>query len=243
MRYLIRFSYDGTNFSGFQKQPFRRCVETEFEKALFNINNHKDTKFIGAGRTDRGVHALGQTGSFDLDVSITLYKLKCALNSLLPPDIHVFDVEIADENFHARFNAKRKTYKYVLNIGEYNPLERNIVYQYCKNLDIDSMKDGIKYFIGKHNFKNFVSNDVIKESFEREIYEATIEENDKKIIFKFVGNGFMKYQVRNMVGTLVKIGKGKFDPSMIKNILEDERYKKYVTTIKPEGLYLVSVDY
>lgn len=243
MRYLIRFSYDGTNFSGFQKQPFRRCVESEFENALFNINNHKYTKIIGAGRTDRGVHALGQAASFDLDISITLYKLKCALNSLLPHDIHVFDAEIVDNDFHARFSAKRKTYKYVLNTGEYNPLERNIVYQYCKSLDIESMMQGIKYFIGKHNFKNYVSDDVIKESFEREIYEAYIEEDNKKIIFTFVGNGFMKYQVRNMVGTLVKVGKGKIEPSMVKNILDDEKYKKYVTTIKPEGLYLVSVDY
>ena len=92
MRYLIKFSYDGTNFNGYQKQPGHRCVESELEKALFDINDHKKTKVVGAGRTDRGVHANCQCAHFDLDIDITLYKLKCALNSLLPPDIHVFEV-------------------------------------------------------------------------------------------------------------------------------------------------------
>ena len=243
MRYLIKFSYDGTNFCGFQKQPNLRSVQNEFEKALFSINNHKKTDIIGAGRTDRGVHAISQCACFDIDVSITLYKLKCALNSLLPNDIHVFDVKVVDQNFHARFNAKRKTYKYILNTGEYNPLERNYVYQYCRSLDVGKMKEAIKYFVGKHNFKNFVSDDVIKESFEREIYDAFITCDDNKITFTFVGNGFMKYQVRNMVGTLIKIGSLKYECSIINDIFKDVRYKKYVSCAKREGLYLVSVDY
>lgn len=243
MRYLVKFSYDGTNFNGFQKQPSLRCVESEFERALFSINNHKETLFFGAGRTDKGVHALCQCGSFDLDVSITLYKLKCALNSLLPLDIHVFSTEIVDNDFHARFCAKRKTYKYILNMGEYNSLERNYVYQYCKKLDVESMKAGIKKFIGKHNFKNFVSNDVIKNTYEREIFDAFISQDGDKITFTFIGDGFMKYQVRNMVGTLIKIGKGKIDQDIVDKIFANEDYKKNVLTARPEGLYLVSVDY
>ena len=156
MRYLIKFSYDGTNFSGYQKQPGKRCVESELEKALFSINNHKETKVTGAGRTDRGVHAFCQCAHFDIDVDITLYKLKCALNSLLPDDIHVFSTEVVDKSFHARYMAKSKVYKYIMNCGEYNPLERNYVYQYGKKLDIEKMNDGIKYLIGKHDFKSFV---------------------------------------------------------------------------------------
>lgn len=243
MRYLIKFSYDGTNFCGFQRQPNLRSVQEELEKALFSINNHKKTNIIGAGRTDRGVHAISQCACFDIDVSITLYKLKCALNSLIPDDIHVFDVKSVNQNFHARFDAKRKTYKYILNTGEYNPLERNYVYQYCKSLDVSKMKEAIKFFVGKHNFKSFVSSDVVKESFEREIYDASITCDGDKIIFTFVGNGFMKYQVRNMVGTLIKVGALKYESSIIVSILSDERYKKYVACAKREGLYLVSVDY
>lgn len=242
MRYLIHFSYDGTNFSGFQKQPKLRCVEKEFEKALYSINN-KDTKITGAGRTDRGVHANHQCAHVDIDVDITPYKLKCALNSLLPDDIHVFRAEIVNKDFHARFNAKRKTYKYIINCGEYNPIERNYVYQYGKKLDIQKMKEEIKSFIGVHNFESFVSNDDIKNDYNREIYDAYIIEKEDKVYFYFIGNGFMKYQVRNMVGTLFKVGNGKIENGIVKKIFADKSFRKCVMTIKREGLYLEDIDY
>ena len=243
MRYLIHFSYDGTNFNGFQKQPNCRCVESELEKALFDINDHKKTKVVGSGRTDRGVHANEQCAHFDIDIDITLYKLKCALNSLLPEDIHVFSVEEVSSDFHARFNAKRKTYKYIINCGEYNPIERNYVYQYGKKLDVEKMKQEIKSFIGVHNFKSFVSEEAKKESYEREIYDAHIEEDGDKVIFYFTGNGFMKYQVRNMVGVLFKVGKGKLFNGIVNEIFEDEKLAKNITTIKREGLYLDKIEY
>ena len=243
MRYLIHFSYDGTNFNGFQKQPSCRCVESELEKALYDINDHKKTKVVGSGRTDRGVHANHQCAHFDIDIDITLYKLKCALNSLLPPDIHVFNVEEVNDDFHARFNAKRKTYKYIINCGEYNPIERNYVYQYGKKLDVDKMKKEIKSFIGVHDFKPFVSEESKKENYKREIYDAHIEEDGEKVIFYFTGNGFMKYQVRNMVGVLFKIGKGKLENGIVDQIFKDNKLAKNITTIKREGLYLDKIDY
>lgn len=243
MRYLIKFSYDGTNFCGYQKQPGKRCVESELERALYDINNHKNTKIVGAGRTDRGVHARCQCAHFDLDIDITLYKLKCALNSLLPDDIHVFSTEVVDKDFHARFMVKKKTYKYIINCGEYNPMERNYVYQYCKKLDVDKMKKEIKSFIGVHDFKPFVSEEALKEDYTREIYEAYIEEDNDKVTFTFVGTGFMKYQVRNMVGTLFKVGKGKLEYGIVDKIFKDNTLSKYITTIKREGLYLDNIEY
>ena len=243
MRYLIHFSYDGTNFNGFQKQPNCRCVESELEKALYEINDHKKTKLVGSGRTDRGVHANHQCAHFDINVDITLYKLKCALNSLLPPDIHVFEVESVSDEFHARFNAKKKTYKYIINCGEYNPMERNYVYQYGKELDVDKMKKEIKSFIGKHDFKPFVSDESVKENYEREIYDAYIKQENDKVIFYFIGNGFMKYQVRNMVGVLFKIGKNKLDLGIVDKIFKDHSLAKCITTIKREGLYLENIEY
>ena len=243
MRYLIKFSYDGTLFYGYQKQPNKRTVEGELEKALFDINNHKETRIFSSGRTDRGVHALGQVAHFDLDITITEYKLKCALNSLLPDDIHVIEAKKVEDDFHARFMVDRKIYKYYLNMGEYNPLERNSVYQYNKKLDIDNMKVAIKDFIGTYNFKVFASLEVIKENYVRSIYDAYVEVKNNIVIFTFVGNGFMKYQVRNMVGTLLKIGKGKIKTDSIKKLLNNEESQKIVTTIKPEGLYLVEVKY
>lgn len=243
MRYLIHFSYDGTSFNGYQKQPNHRCVESELEKALFSINNYRDTKVCGAGRTDRGVHANHQCAHFDIFVDITPYKLKCALNSLLPPDIHVFKAEEVSDDFHARYLSKKKTYKYIINCGEYNPIERNYVYQYCKSLDVESMKKEIKSFIGIHDFKAFVSSEVNQEDCTREIFDAYIKEENNKIYFYFIGSGFMKYQVRNMVGVLFKIGKGKLSNGIVNDIFNDFSLSKVVTTIKREGLYLDNIEY
>lgn len=243
MRYLIKFSYDGTNFFGYQKQPNKRTVEGELERALFNINNHTETKIFSSGRTDRGVHAFGQTAHFDLNVDITLYKLKCALNSLLPEDIHVIDTQIVDDSFHARFMATKKTYKYYLNMGEYSPIDRNRIYQYNKQLDIEKMKEAIISFVGTHDFKIFTSPEAVKDDYVRTIYDAYIKEDKNTIIFTFTGNGFMKYQVRNMVGTLIKIGKGKLETASVSKLLNNELSDKYVYTAKPEGLYLAEVSY
>lgn len=243
MRYLIKFSYDGTNFYGYQKQPNKRTIEGCLEEALFNINNHTNTRIFSSGRTDRGVHAQGQTAHFDLNIKITLYKLKCALNSLLPKDIHVINVWNVDDDFHARFMAKQKTYKYYLNMGEYNPVDRNRIYQYNKELNILKMQEAIKDFVGTFDFKVFTSNEAIKENYVRTIYEASIIEENNTVIFSFTGNGFMKYQVRNMVGTLIKIGKGKLESSIIKELLDGTKDEKYIYTAKPEGLYLIEVSY
>ena len=243
MRYLIKFSYDGTNFYGYQKQPNKRTVEGCLEDALFNINNHTKTRIFSSGRTDRGVHALGQTAHFNLEVNITLYKLKCALNSLLPEDIHVIDALSVDNDFHARFMVKEKTYKYFLNTGEYDPIKRNYIYQYNKELDISKMQESIKSFIGTFDFKVFTSNEAIKENYVRTIYSASLSKEEDTLVFSFTGNGFMKYQVRNMVGTLLKIGKGKLPSNIIKELLDGTKDNKYVYTAKPEGLYLVEVSY
>lgn len=243
MRYLIRFSYDGTGFSGYQKQPGERTVEGMLENALYNINNHTETRIFSSGRTDRGVHALGQAAHFDIDVNITLYKLKCALNSLLPEDIHVLSTEIVDKNFHARYNAISKTYIYKINVGEYSPIDRNHVYQYCKDLNFDNMCLAINDFLGEHDFKPFVSEEAIKSSYVRTIYSVDMKKEGDIITISFTGNGFMKYQVRNMVGVLIKIGSGKLTTDSVKNILNGTMDKSKITTVKGSGLYLKEVVY
>ena len=243
MDYLIKFSYDGTNFFGFQKQPNLRTVEDEFEKALFSINNHTATKLIASGRTDKGVHAKMQTANFHLDIDITLDKLKMALNSLLPSDVHVFSTEIVEKDFHARYMVKKKTYEYVLNTGEYDPLSRNYIYQLNRELDIDKVSLAIKFFLGKHDFKNFVSNESVKNNYIREIYDCSVKNDGDKVIFSFTGNGFMKYQVRNMVGTLIKIGLGKLDIDIIDKIFVNESLQSIVYTAPSCGLYLTDVEY
>jgi pseudouridylate synthase I len=243
MRKKITFAYDGTMFNGYQKQPNLRTVEEELEKALFNINNHQCTDVVASGRTDRGVHALAQCAHFDIDIDITLYKLKCALNSLLPKDISVISTEDVDNNFHARYMVNKKIYRYILNMGEYDPIKRNYEFQYNRRLDVEKIKEAIKVFKGKHDFKSFVSEEAKKESYVRNIFKAIVKEHDNKLIFEFTGSGFGKYQIRSMVGTLVRIGEGKLDIEYIKNLLNQSVSKNKVYTIGAEGLYLVKVIY
>ena len=146
MRYRIYFSYDGTNFNGYQLQPNLRTVQNELEKAVSYLNRQTYTQVQSSGRTDKGVHALNQVAHFDLDIEIPLYKIKRGLNSNLPADIHVINVRFVSNNFHARFSAKKKEYIYKINIGEYNPMMRNYIYQYNKDLDLNKMKEAIKHF-------------------------------------------------------------------------------------------------
>lgn len=243
MRYLIRFSYDGSNYAGFQKQKGLETIEKKLEEALTKINNGKQTSIVATGRTDKGVHALNQYGHADIDVNITEKKLKRALNSNLPNDIHVIDTRQVDENFHARYKVKQKTYKYLINVGEYNPIERNYIFQYNYSLDIESMNKAIKYFIGEHDFRAFVTDNREKENCIREIYEANILQDNDKIIITFKGNGFMRYQVRNMVGTLIRVGEGKLPIDKVKEILDSKDRTKFGKTAPSEGLYLLDVEF
>lgn len=218
-RYLIDFSYSGANFSGYQKQPGKRTVQDEIEKVLSRINNNS-VKLTSSGRTDALVNAIHQKAHFDLDKKIGSYKLNGALNSYLPDDIYVNSVTKVDNLFHARYMVKSKTYEYLINTGDYNPLLRTHVYQYCKPLNIRKMKEAVKYFIGKHDFTTFVSAEDKKEDKVREIYDASVDEKEGIIKITFKGSGFLKYQVRNMVGTLIKIGEEKVLPDIILSLLE-----------------------
>ena len=243
MRFLIKFSYDGTNYSGFQTQKGLNTIQEKLEEALTKVNNGIKTTITATGRTDKGVHALSQYGHADIDINITEQKLKRALNSNLPEDIHIISTKIVDKDFHARYQAKEKIYKYIINLGEYNPLERNYVFQYNYQLNIDNIKKAIKFFEGKHDFRAFVTDNKEKDNCIREIYNTKIKEKEQKLIITFRGNGFLRYQVRNMVGILIKVGENKIQPEKITKILESKDRTKSGKTAPPEGLYLVDVIY
>ena len=243
MKYLIKFSYDGTAYCGYQKQKQKPSIEEELEKALQKINNNSPTKVCATGRTDKGVHAYCQYAHTELNVDITEKKLKRAMNSNLPPDIHVIDTKIVDDNFHARYDVLEKTYEYLINTGEYNPIERNYVFQYNYHLNIDKMQEAIKYFLGTHDFRAFVTDNKEKENCIRTITKAEIETNNEKIKITFTGNGFLRYQVRNMVGILIKVGEEKISPEIVEKIIESKDRTKAGKTAPPEGLYLVDVKY
>ena len=243
MRYLIDFSYAGESFNGYQRQPKKRTVEEEIEKVLTNINGGKKVIIHSSGRTDKGVNALHQKAHFDFDKKLTEYKLLGALNSYLPEDIHINEVLKVDDNFHARYMVKSKTYLYKLNMGDYSPLLRTHVYQYCKPLNIRNMKKAIKYFKGTHDFTSFIKDDDKKENKIRTIYKANIRVKDNIVYIIFNGNGFLKYQVRNMVGALIKVGEEKLDANSIKNIMESKDRKKASICAPANGLTLIDVSY
>lgn len=243
MRFLIKFSYDGTNYSGFQTQKGLPSIQEEMERALTKINNNQLTTITASGRTDKGVHALSQYGHANLSVNITEKKLKRALNSNLPEDIHVIETTIVDDSFHARYDVKEKEYKYIINTGEYNPLERNYVFQYNYKLNTEAMKEALQYFIGKKDFRAFVTDNKEKTNCVRTITKANLEVKKDKIIINFKGDGFLRYQVRNMVGVLIKIGEEKIQPKEIIEIIDSLDRTKAGKTAPAEGLYLVDVKY
>ena len=149
MRYFITFSYDGTAYKGYQKQPGEKTIQDEIEKILTKINGNKFVSVSATGRTDSGVHALNQKAHFDLEKDYNLEVLRNSLNKMLPDDIYIKKVEVVSESFHARFNVKSKEYIYRINVGEYNPIEKNYVYQYNKKLDIAEMERALKYLEGE----------------------------------------------------------------------------------------------
>ncbi len=242
MRYFIEFKYDGSNFNGYQKQPNKRTVQEEIEKVINQITN-ESVVISASGRTDAKVHAKGQCAHFDLNKKIDLNKFKYSMNSLLPKDIYIKNIKKINKEFHARYDVSEKIYEYKINIGEYNPMDRNYIYQYNKKLNIQDMKEAIKNYIGIHNFKSFTKNNPKITNYEREIYEATISEKNNIITIKFRGNGFLQYMVRNMVGLLIEIGNGKKKINSVKEILKKEDRKEAGVMAPGCGLYLKKVYY
>ena len=243
MKYLITFSYDGSKYFGYQKQPNKPTIQQEIENVLTQLNSNKPVIISASGRTDSGVHALNQKAHFVLDKGYDESKLQYSMNKMLSTSIYIKNVEKKEDNFHARFDVKKKKYTYKINVGEYNPLEYNYIFQYNKELNIEEMKKAIKYFEGLHNFKSFTKIDEEKETYEREIFETNIIKEKNIISITFVGTGFMRYMVRNMVGLLVEIGSGKKDSNCVKDVLLAEDRTKEGITIDPNGLYLEDVYY
>lgn len=243
MRYFITFSYDGSKYNGYQKQPNGRTIQNEIEKALFQISGGEVVNISASGRTDAGVHALNQNAHFDLHKDLPPEKLLKALNSLIPGDIYIKEINIVDNDFHARFDVKSKEYIYKINIGEYNPIEKDYIYQYNKQLNIGEINKALKYLEGTHDFKSFTKTDEEKDDYVRTILKTEIKEESNIITISFLGTGFLRYMVRNMIGLLIEIGEGKRKSEDIINILEAKDRKKAGKTANPEGLYLKDVFY
>jgi len=242
MRYLMTFSYDGTNYNGYQKQVNKNTIQDNIEDNLSKILNQK-ISISSSGRTDAKVHAVNAKAHFDIDKKIDINKLRNSLNKLINNDIYIKDIIEVPNDFHARFNVIKKEYIYKINIGEYNPIDRNYIYQYNKILDIKKMKKASKYLIGTHDFKSFTKVDQIEKDYTRTIYNINFKLKNNILEITFIGNGFLRYMVRNLVGILIEVGNDKREISEIKEILEAKDRIKAGITAPPEGLYLKNVKY
>lgn len=241
MRYKCIVVYDGSLFHGFQVQKQLRTVQFEIEQGL-KIILKEQVRIHPAGRTDTGVHALGQVFHFDTILNLPESNMQQAINSRLPKDIYIKKAEIVDENFHSRYSALNKVYHYLIDIGEYNPLINNYRYFYHYPLDIDKMIDASKIFIGENDFKAFTKNHQIDNTI-RTISSIDFDKKDNLIKITFIGNGFLHNMVRIIVAMLLEVARGKITKSDLQMIL-DSKNRKYAPRIAPaNGLYLMEVRY
>ena len=240
MRYLVTISYDGSNFYGFQRLKNKRTVQEEIEMVL-KIINKKDVEIKGAGRTDKGVHAYGQRAHFDLDIDIPKDRLIKAMNDSLPDDIRITAIEEVDNDFHARFNVKKKIYQYKINLGKYDPLKNNYYYQFDYNIDMDILNKAKEILKGEHNFKNFVSGE--RDNYDAIIYDIVLEEKEKILTITFEGKSFYRYMVRNMVGAMLDVATGKQTLDTLKEMLDNVEVVKQMSCASAQGLYLMKIYY
>lgn len=246
VRYKATISYDGTLFSGFQRQSKERSVQEELEKTLEKLNSGRPVKIQGAGRTDSGVHAYGQVVHFDLPQTRDIEKIRFALDTQTPEDIDVVKIEEVSDSFHARYNKHNKTYEFLVDIGRpKNPMMRYYATHYPYAVDINLIQEAIKDLVGTHDFSGFTASGTSVENKIRTITNAQVfyEADRHFLIFTFTGNGFLYKQVRNMVGTLLKIGNGRMPLSQIKTILESKNRDLAGPTAAGNGLYLREINY
>ena len=241
MNVLVSISYLGSNFDGFQMQPNKRTVQGEIENVLSKIFNTK-IKITGSGRTDKGVHALNQYFNFyidNYDLDLLLYKL----NKLLPQDIKVNNLRPVPDSFNARLSAVEKKYKYMIELNNRNPFTTGQVYTYYDKVNIKKLSEIAAVFEGKHCFQNFTSKKEDKLNFVRIISKIDISCFENRIEIDFAGSGFMKYEVRMIVGNMLAYASGKITKTEIKNKLNSKERNITNLCVPGEGLYLVDVKY
>ena len=245
MRYKLTISYDGSDFYGFQRQRGLISVQQCLEEALSTKLNAPVTT-VCAGRTDAGVHALGQVVHFDSN-QILPADFGFRLNPLLPESIAVLSCEQVSDTFHARFSAKKKTYRYDIYLSKIHaPLKRRYAHICVYDLNVENMKKACACLAGEHDFRSFALAESVRgKSTVRTIYDVHIEEGEGgKLLSLFVtGNGFLHNMVRAIAGTLIDVGRGRFSPEDMRSILESRDRRRAGKTVEGCGLFLVSVEY
>ena len=232
------------NSIGWQKQPNKLNIQGTIEKAIEKITG-EEIELMASGRTDRGVHALGQVANFKTNSNIPIDKFAIAINSNLKKSILIKSAEEVDETFHSRLTCKKKTYRYIINNSKYGTaIYRNLETHIPTKLDIEKMKEAVSFFEGEHDFKAFKASGTSSKSSVRTIYEANIKSMpNNRIYIELTGNGFLYNMIRIIAGTLIDVGTGKICPEDIKNIINSKDRSLAGKTLPPNGLYLLNVEY
>ena len=239
----LTIEYDGSNYCGWQKQNNEKTIQEEIEKAIYKAVGEV-VEVIGSSRTDAGVHARKMVANFKTNATIPFDKFKYAINDKLPDDIAIIESEEVSEDFHARYDSKGKTYCYsIINRQQKPAIGRNYVYHFKWDLDIEKMREACKYFIGKHDFKAFRSLGSSVKTTERTIKELYIESEGEKINIFITADGFLYNMVRIIVGTLLKVGRGKIPVEDIEKIILLGDRKKAGPCVPAQGLILEKVYY
>jgi tRNA pseudouridine38-40 synthase len=245
-RLRVTVSYDGGPFHGWQVQPGLVTVQGELERAFLELSKTA-AHFEGSGRTDAGVHALAQVAAITTANPIPCENLRRAMNKLLPGAIRVTAVEEAAPDFHPRFDAVSKVYEYRMYREEIcPPFERPYVHYYPYPLDEERMAGAARQYAGTHDFAAFAAADekyTAEYSFVRTIHESALWREGPRLVYRVRGSGFLKHMVRNLVGTLVEVGKGNLGPEEIARLLRGGRRTEAGPTAPPEGLFLMEVRY
>lgn len=242
-RIKLIVAYDGTEYSGWQIQPEAPTIEMYLDKAIRELTG-ENVHVTGASRTDAGVHAYGNVAVFDTESTIPGDRFTFALNRFLPDSIVIQDSWEVSSDFHPRYCNTRKTYEYrILNTAVPLPQKRNFTWHVTGSIDIEKMKEAAAYIVGEHDFKSFCCVRTQAESTVRTIYSLEVLQEGSEIIIRIKGNGFLYNMVRIITGTLIQVGKGRFKPEYVKQMLEAKDRTVAGQTAPPQGLTLVGIEY
>ncbi len=239
----LTIEYQGKDFNGWQKQPNKLNIQGEIERAIGSITG-EEIDLIGSGRTDAGVHSLGQVANFKTNSTLPIEKFALAINSRLKKSIVIKHAEEVEEQFHSRYSVHSKKYRYVINNSSTGTaIYRELEYQFPLPLNIEKMQQAAKYLEGEHDFSAFKASGTSSKNSVRKIFKAEVEKQDERVYIELTGSGFLYNMVRIIAGTLLDVGTGKIQPEEIPEIIKSKDRKKAGKTLPAVGLYLVEVTY
>jgi tRNA pseudouridine38-40 synthase len=239
----LTVEYDGTNYHGWQIQPNGQSIQAVLEGAVSTFLG-KHSRIIGSGRTDAGVHALGQVVNFFSDKDFEPHRIRRALNALTPQDITIKEVEVVSDSFDARRDARSRVYEYhILNRPTASPFHLNRTWHLHEPLDVNAMREAIPCLIGEHDFTSFRGAGCESEHPIRKVYRTSLEQRGELVVYTIEATAFLRHMVRNIVGTLVQVGHGLRTPQSFSKLLEARDRTQAGPTAPPQGLFLIEVKY